>query len=175
MIPAVRWRRASRQQACRADSAVAIGLLSVSEQMLACASIWSYTPPAFPTFLAALPGSPCQGLPKALKVAFVYAAVIFTDLVLSITAIDLDYKLRRRVQRAQVRRAEASGMAVEVFDDLSSVAVSTSVHFASDSPKHKSEDEGGVAVRVRRARRRWTTGVGELLGEVERDLVSRSK
>ena len=147
---------------------MAIGLLSVAAQLPACTSIWTYRPLDFPTFLAALPGSACYGLPLALKVSITDAVVVIVELVATILAIQLDLNIRRRGQKELQRKADEAGLAIELTDGHASTLRSLVV---------ASKDDCGneMPVQVRRARRRWHIGVGELLGAIELELVSQRR
>ena len=99
----------------------------------------------FPKFLSNLPGTPCKGLPKVLRMSMVNTVVLLLDLAVTATAIGF---CRRKVPCTKEENpAQKGDMANE------------------NSKDGRGENTDAV----------WTTGVGSLLWYLESRLSQPSR
>jgi hypothetical protein len=146
---------------------VALALLFLANQVPACPSALYFAPSTTPNFSAYSQSSACEALPRVVFVVFTNIVVLACEVVLTGTVIGLDHRLRKKEAERQPRLEDRGDRKVEqeAYTELDKVAEVEGKSETVGSDRYVSEQM--------KLRRRWRTGVGQLLWEIEGVLATR--
>ncbi|WWD03752.1 hypothetical protein V865_001808 [Kwoniella europaea PYCC6329] len=130
-----------------APHAAAVFLLIIANQVPECPSALIYKPPNLPNFESHLRWSACEQLPKVTMIAMVNLVVVVCEIITTSIAVVVDYRIQRKEEK------------------LPSIDVKVDERAIKKRRRRIWWKEKDEPMKVRR--RRWTTGVGRLLWDIE--------
>ncbi|WVQ66886.1 uncharacterized protein L199_005077 [Kwoniella botswanensis] len=130
-----------------APHAAAVFLLIIANQVPECPSALIYKPPNLPNFESHLRWSACEQLPKVTMIAMVNLVVVTCEIITTSIAVAVDYRIQRKEEK------------------LRSIDMSEDERAIKKRRRRTWWKEKDEPMKVRR--RRWTTGVGRLLWDIE--------
>ncbi|WWC94978.1 hypothetical protein V866_001830 [Kwoniella sp. B9012] len=130
-----------------APHAAAVFLLIIANQVPECPSALIYKPPNLPNFESHLRWSACEQLPKVTMIAMVNLVVVICEIITTSIAVAVDYRIQWKEEK------------------LRSIDVSVGEKAIKKRRRRTWWKEKDEPMKV--SRRRWTTGVGRLLWDIE--------
>nr|XP_019044037.1 hypothetical protein I302_07317 [Kwoniella bestiolae CBS 10118]OCF22967.1 hypothetical protein I302_07317 [Kwoniella bestiolae CBS 10118] len=135
-----------------APHGAAVFLLIIANQVPECPSALIYRPPDLPNFESHLRWSACEQLPKVTMIAMVNLVVVCCEIITTSVAVAVDYRIQRKEEKRQSL-------------DLGHTTGEKAGKMRRRKTWWREKDDEGSRRKVRW--RRWTTGVGRLLWDIE--------
>ncbi|OCF38054.1 hypothetical protein I316_00278 [Kwoniella heveanensis BCC8398] len=150
-----------------APHSLTVFLLFTANQVPECPSAILYKPPKVANFETHLRWSTCSVLPRVTMMGLVNLVVLLCEIIVTSFAVGLDYRIQRKEERRHSKILARESTADMQLDDKE-VKKKRRRTWWRETP----EERANNSVKIRR--RRWTTGVGRLLWDIE-GFVHRRK
>ncbi|WVR00117.1 hypothetical protein IAU59_007259 [Kwoniella sp. CBS 9459] len=152
-----------------APHSVTVFLLFTATQVPECPSAILYKPPEFANFETHLRWSTCAVLPRVTIMGLVNLVVLLCEIIVTGFAVGLDYRIQRKEERRHARiLAKESTLHVKAVSNMKDMKFRRRRTWWRETP----EERATKTTKIRQ--RRWTTGVGRLLWDIE-GFVHRRK
>ncbi|WVF72926.1 hypothetical protein IAT40_007744 [Kwoniella sp. CBS 6097] len=152
-----------------APHSLTVFLLFTANQVPECPSVILYKEPKVANFETHLRWSTCAVLPKVTMMGLVNLVVLLCEIIVTSFAVGLDYRIQRKEERRHSKmfaRESTSNMRLDEKE------VEQKKKRRRTWWRETPEDRARAIAKIRR--RRWTTGVGRLLWDIE-GFVHRRK
>ncbi|WWC91806.1 uncharacterized protein L201_006753 [Kwoniella dendrophila CBS 6074] len=160
--------------------AATLMLLVVADQVPKCPSSFIYKPLDVPNFENHLRWSACHILPKVSLISMINLVILMFEIISTISIIGIDYRLQKKEEDYQSNLIqERNDMNYDHSTTNKKIAarnrkywwkIKSSTNNTNDDDDDD-DDDGEVGSQIKHkqriSRRRWTTGTGKLLWDIE--------